>query len=200
MNNLDKLVRNLLPLPSNVLDIKNICSGPNGSVGEIMDVVKRDPFLALDILKLGMSKINTIVIKIGAKKFFNKDLRACNISTETFARSCELQEYFAKLLFQSNILKEKLDWFLTCAFLQELGKVFIATDISEQNKIEDFQKDFKQFSRIAKAKHQYLSLTVAQIRSKIFNIWGFGEKLFKPLYSLIIPIKALKHLRKFALA
>jgi len=183
-------VESLPPLPESVVKIENLFTQEDPNIDDIVRIIERDPSLTVDVLAkvnapfyglsktitsimqavtlFGSSQIRSIVLSSSMQRSFDVDLSPYGISTAEFSEICSLQ---SELAFQwcmqidTNLARQ----LTPIAFLMETGKIFIAKDVIEKEKADDFLEDISSYENIDDVENIYTMMSSAQISSMIFK-------------------------------
>jgi len=183
-------VESLPPLPESVVKIEKLFTQENPSIDEIVSIIEADPSLTADILAkvnapfygfsktitsilqavtlFGSSQIRSIVLSSSMQRSFDVNLSPYGVSTVEFSKICSIQ---SDMTFQwcmgidINLARQVTP----IAFLMETGKIFIAKDVIENEKAEEFLEDISSYENIDDVENIYTMMSSAQISSMIFK-------------------------------
>ena len=136
-DNIIKKIKTLPPLPKSVIDIQKITSDPNGSIADLIKVVKEDPMLTANLLKaansplygfsrqiknvdqavslFGMSTVKGFAVASAVRNSMKIDLSAYGISESHFVSITQMQNALIVNWYKRD--RSKLDILSTASFL-----------------------------------------------------------------------------------
>jgi len=189
-------VKSLPPLSKTISDINRVCEDPEAGVGELAKVIEQDPMIVANLLKaansplygfgkeitsvmqavslFGMSMTRSIALGNAVRKLLNVDMQPYGISSEKFAEISAMQATLMNKWYK-QIDKEKAQKLYLAAFLQETGKILIASDIIKENEELSFASEIEMTTNIASVEHSYVGVTSAEVTALIFEHWGFEK-------------------------
>jgi len=190
-------IKSLPPLSKTIIDINKVYADPNSSINEMANAIEHDPMIIANLLKaansalygftkeihnprqavmlFGMGMTRSIALTNAVRKLLNVDLQPYGITPERFAEISELQ---ANLMMQwyKEINKEKADKLYLAAFLQETGKILIASEVIEDDEITSFHSEVELSNNIAQVEKMYVGVSTADVTAKVFEHWNFDEE------------------------
>jgi len=199
MSSFESLVKsiNQLPtLPESVQKIQTLYAQGNPDTKILVKLIESDPVLTADVLSkinapcysfsrqvvsimqavtlVGVAVIRGFVLASAMNSSFKIDMSAYNISNETFSDICNLQSV---LMFQwyMSVDIEHVRFLAPVAFLMEMGKVLIATEVNHSEYLETFQDEIKDKSKLNKTEVLFTDMTSAEVASLLFEHWCFDE-------------------------
>ena len=183
-------IDSLPPLPESVLKIEVLYTNGDPDIDEVVKIIESDPSLTADILAkvnapfygfsksiisilqavtlFGSTQIRSIVLASSMDRNFDIDLKPYNISTAEFSKISTMQ---SELIFQwyMGIDIDTARNLTPIAFLMETGKILIAKEIIETDKVDAFTTDLLEYDDIAYVESMYTTMTSAQINALIFK-------------------------------
>jgi HD-like signal output (HDOD) protein len=123
----------------------------------------------------GMSMTRSIGLGNSVRKLLNVDMEPYGISSERFAEISSLQAVLAHKWY-SQIDRVKADKLFLAAFLQETGKIVIASDIIEEDMVTTFKSDIEVAIDISSVERSYVEATTAEVAAAIFTHWNFDKE------------------------
>lgn len=211
LENIVERIKTLPPLPKSFHEINAICSNENGTIEKLAKVIETDPMLVANLLKVansplysfrreiksvlqavslfGMSTTRSLTTDISIKKLLKVDIEPYGITPEEFVRVSAMQSALMREWYK-NVDKSKLDTLFLAALLQESGKILIADEIVKNDEVVQFKSEISSTVNIAQVENMYVGTTTGEITSKIFEHWGFDEKI----------VRAIKFSDNYALA
>ncbi len=214
-------VNALPPLPESVLELEKLYATNDPDIDAIVKIIESDPSLTADLLAkanaplysfsrqiisvmqavtlFGSSKIRAMVLAATLNRSFDIDMSPYGIKTTTFSKISMLQ---SELMFQwyMGIDVDKAKLLTPIAFLMETGKVLIAKDIIEQNRIEQFVAEILTYEKAEDVENIYVSMTTAQINALIFDHWNLNTLFIECMRYLDEDSEAPKHIESMVQA
>jgi HD-like signal output (HDOD) protein len=193
--NIIKKIRSLPPLPKSVLEIQRITADPDGSIGDLIKVVKQDPMLTANLLKaansplygfsrqiktvdqavslFGMSTVKGFAVAAAVRNSMTIDLSAYGISENQFVNHSQLQNALITNWYKKD--RSKLDILSSASFLLDIGAVVISSLLVSSDKSSEFKSNFNDENRKA-LEEKYIGANTTTITAEIFNHWKFDQK------------------------
>jgi len=199
------LINTLPPLPESVQKIESLYIQDEVEVGTLVKLIESDPILTADILArvnsplysfsknivsinqavtlFGLSSIRGFVLSSAMNRSLELDMRAYNISNDEFSNICNLQ---AALMFQwyMGVDIEHVKFLAPIAFLMEMGKVIIATEVNHSAYTTLFQDELKKSKEIKDVEMMFTDMTSAKIGALLFEHWYFDESFIVTMHYL----------------
>lgn len=190
-------IKSLPPLQKTIIDVNKIYANENSSIADMAGAVESDPMIVANMLKtansplygfgkeihsvvqavslFGMSMTRSIVIGNSVKKLLNVDMQPYGISSEKFAEISSLQ---AALMFNwyQKIDKHKAVKLYLAAFLQETGKILIASDVMQEDETISFSCEIEMSNDLAQVEKAYVDVSSSEVTAKMFEHWGFESE------------------------
>jgi len=198
INDIVDKIRSLPPLPKSFGQVNSICSNPNSGVGDLAKVIETDPMLVANLLKIansplysfqreiksilqaislfGMSTTRSLITSISVKKLLSVDMEPYGVTPEEFVHISSLQSMLIMKWYKKVDAKKVDDLFLA-ALLQDTGKILIADEVVRNDEVYQFKSEIQTAVDIATVEKMYVEATTAQVTSKIFEHWGFDDKM-----------------------
>ena len=194
--NILKKIKSLPPLPKSVMEIQRITSDPEGSIGDLIKVVKEDPMLTANLLKaansplygfsrqiknvdqavslFGMSTVKGFAVSSAVRSTMKIDLSAYGISENQFVSVSQLQNALITNWYKRD--RSKLDILSTASFLLEIGAVIISSILVTEGLAEEFKERLANEDR-TELEREYLETDTLSVTAEIFSYWKFDEEL-----------------------
>jgi HD-like signal output (HDOD) protein len=194
--NILKKIKSLPPLPKSVIEIQRITSDPNGSIADLIKVVKEDPMLTANLLKaansplygfsrqiknidqavslFGMSTVKGFAVSSAVRNSMKIDLSAYGINEDKFVLVSQLQNALIENWYKRE--RSKLDILSTASFLLDIGAVIISSILVSEGLAEEFKERLENENRTS-LEREYLDTDTLSVTSEMFNYWKFDEKL-----------------------
>ena len=190
-------IKALPPLPRTLIDMQRVCADPEASIADLTRTIEHDPMIVANLLKaansplymfgreiksvaqavslFGMSMTRSIALGNSVRKLLNVDMEPYGIISERFAEISSLQAALVHNWY-SKIDREKADTLFLAAFLQETGKILIASDIIQEDLTYNFRSDIEMSNNIAQVEFTYVEDTTATVTAAIFEHWKFDAE------------------------
>ncbi len=189
-------IKGLPPLPESVRKIQQLFAEGTPDTQALVSLIESDPVLTADILArvnspyysfsnnivsitqavtlLGLAVIRGLVLESAINKSFEIDMTPYNISNEVFSKICNLQ---SALMFQwyMSIDIEHVKLLAPVAFMMEVGKVVIATEVNRSAYLKMFQEEIADMTNINETEKMFTDLTSSQVAALLFEHWHFDE-------------------------
>jgi HD-like signal output (HDOD) protein len=191
-------IKSLPPLSKTILDINRIYADKNASIADMAKVIEGDPMIVANLLKtassplygfskdiknvshavslFGMSMTRSIAVGNAVRKLLNVDLEPYGITSEQFAHISSLQAVFLSTWY-SKIDKEKTQKLFLPVFLQETGKILIASDIIQNDETTSFRSEIETSNNLAQVEISYVSMSSAEVTGLVFKYWDFDKEI-----------------------
>lgn len=214
-------IKALPPLSTTIMEINKLSTDGSSTVHDMAKVIEKDPMIVANILKIansplygfgkeiknaaqavtlfGMSMTRSIVIGNSIKKLLNVDMQPYNISSEEFARISSLQ---AALVFNwyKKVDRQKADDLYLGAFLQETGKILIASEVLQNDETISFASEIENSNNIAAVEKTYVNATSAEVTALVFKHWEFDTEFIDMIKYADTPSSAPDKARECATA
>jgi len=190
-------IKSLPPLSKTILDINRVYADKEAGVADLAKVIAHDPMIVANLLKnansplygfgkeiknvaqavslFGMSMTRSIALGNSVRKLLNVDMQPYGITSEKFAEISELQ---ATLMLQwyEKVDKQKADDLYLAAFLQETGKILIASDVIQEDEDVSFKAEVEFSNNLAQLEKSYVNVSSSEVTAEVFHHWGFNKK------------------------
>ncbi len=215
-----KKVKSLPPLPESVTKVRKICNDPEGTIKELVPIVKQDPMFTADILKaansplygfsrqitsidqavalFGMGTIQGFAISYAVRKSFPIDLSPYDANHARLMEVSSLQNALT-LQWGKNQVNTHQAEMMTLSLLMELGKVVASLVLEEAGKAAPFREAVKAAEtaeEIDAIEKEHLGITSEWIAALMFKHWQFSEAMIDMMRYLMTPEEAPESLRK----
>jgi len=214
-------IKSLPPLSKTIIDINRVYADEEAGVGDLAKVVERDPMIVANLLKnansalysfgreitsvaqavslFGMSMTRSIALGNSVRKLLNVDMQPYGITSEKFAEISTMQATLIRKWY-SKIDKQKADELYLAAFLQETGKILIASDVIEEDEGTSFYSEVEYSTNLAQVEKAYVGVTSSQVTAKVFEHWGFDTKFVQMIQYADTPSSAPEEVKEYATA
>jgi HD-like signal output (HDOD) protein len=214
-------IKSLPPLPKTVVDMQRICNDQDSSIQDLVKVVEQDPMIVANLLKaansplysfrreiisvgqavslFGMSMTRSIGLGNSVRKLLNVDMEPYGITSERFAEISSIQAALMHKWY-SQIDRAKADKLFLASFLQETGKIVIASDVIQEDLATNFKSDIETAIDISKVERSYVEETTATVTAAIFTHWNFDSEFVEMIEYSDTPDSAPEGVREYAMA
>ncbi|MGZ5208281.1 MAG: HDOD domain-containing protein [Sulfuricurvum sp.] len=212
-------IKSLPPLPKTVIDMQRVCNDPNSSISDLVKTIEGDPMIVANLLKaansplyslrreissvaqavslFGMSMTRSIGLGNSVRKLLNVDMEPYGISSDRFAELSSMQGALAHRWYM-QFDRTKADKLFLVAFLQETGKIVIASDVIKENLTTNFKSDIDTAIDISRVERSYVESTTAEVTAAIFTHWNFDREFVQMIEYSDAPEKAPEEIREFS--
>lgn len=200
-----KSIKTLPPLDDTVVKIQQICRDENAAIGELVDVIKKDPMLTANILHsansplygfsreireidqavnlFGMATIRGFALYGAIKQNFKIDLGPYSLNSEQFLDIVSTQNALA-FDWCKKLGGEFLNVISPASFLMEVGKIIIAKELIESGKADKFKKAFAEIKspkELSKLEISLVGVDSEEVTAKILEQWNFEYKMVESI-------------------
>lgn len=216
---INSFIQTLQPLPNTIFQIMQICDEEEIPVKELIKVVKSDPVIAGNILKVanspiyGSIELKTIdqavtkfgkrAIKALAMSGVYKSLGTINLSSyeiteETFSE-ISMKRLSLMLKWYSKISIADLSILSSTALLSNIGQLLISKELVQTDQDQKFKELCSAFD-IQYAEESLLNTTVSLISSQILRYWKLSSDIVDIIEHSDNPKDAPQELKKLCVA
>jgi len=214
-------IKSLPPLSKTIMDINKVYADEEASIHEMAQVVEHDPMIIANLLKaansplygfakeinnsaqavslFGMSMTRSIALSNAVRKLLTVDMQPYGVTSERFAEISELQATLMRNWYK-QIDKKKADRLYLATFLQETGKILIASDIIQDDETISFYSEVELTNNIAQVEISYTDVTSAEVTALVFEHWNFEDDFINMIKYSDNPKKAPQEIREYATA
>lgn len=192
-----KDIDRLEPIPQAFQKVLTIVNDPDSSISELTDVVKYEPSLTANLLKicnssytglkvevdsvhravalLGMKKVGELILLASASKNFDKPQSGYDL------KAGELWKYSVSSALLARELAERVEtvdahFVFTAALLKDMGKLILSQYVSDSfEKINTLVTE-KKFS-FMEAEKEVIGIDHAELGGILMEKWQFGKKM-----------------------
>ena len=214
-------IKSLPPLSKTIMDINRVYADEESGIGDLAKVIEPDPMIVANLIKtansplygfgkeirsvsqavslFGMSMTRSIALGNSVRKLLNVDMKAYGITSDDFAKISSKQ---AKLILNwyNKIDKQKADKLYLAAFLQETGKILIASDVIQEDEDVSFKSEIEMTNNIAQVEKSYVEVTSSEVTAAVFKHWGFGDEFVSMIKYADNPTLAPQDIKEFSMA
>ena len=202
-----KQIKALPPLPKSILKVQKITNDPNSSIDDLIKVIKEDPMLTADLLKVansplygfrgkiktiaqvvslfGMVTIKGFVISFAIKNSLKFDLSAYGLGEKEFYDVSSKRNIIALHWFKND--KNSLDIVATNSFLIDLGAVVISLVLDNEGKNETFKNRLLNGESREELEKEFVGVTTTKVTAEMFKHWNFSEDLIESMANIEKP-------------
>ncbi len=214
-------IKSLPALPKTIVEMQQVCADPEAAINDLVKVVDKDPMIVANLLKaansplycfgkeiksvsqavslFGMSMTRSIAIGNSVRKLLNVDMEPYGVSSEKFADISNQQAILMHNWYSKIDRKKMEDLFLAC-FLQETGKIIIASDIIKEDLLYNFKSEIETTNNIPQVEFSYVEETTATVTAAIFEHWKFDPTFVEMIHFSDTYKKAPEEIKEYATA
>ncbi len=214
-------VKSLPPLSSTIIKINKIYSDENSTIKDMANAIEHDPMIIANILKIansplygfgreinnaaqavalfGMNMTRSIAIGNSVRKLLNVDMQPYGVTSDEFARISSLQATLM-LSWYKKIDKKKAEKLYLAAFLQETGKILIASEVIQNDESISFASEVENSNNLAMVEKAYSNATCGEVTALIFQHWGFDGEFIEMIKYSDNPSSAPHEVKEYATA
>ncbi|WP_310441360.1 HDOD domain-containing protein [Sulfurimonas sp.] len=214
-------VKSLPPLSSTIVNINKIYSDENSTIRDMANVIEHDPMIIANILKIansplygfgreiknpaqavalfGMNMTRSIAIGNSVRKLLNVDMQPYGVTSDEFAHISSLQATLM-LNWYKKIDRQKAEKLYLAAFLQETGKILIASEVIQNDESISFASEVENSNNLAMVEKAYSNATCGEVTALIFKHWGFDSEFIEMIKYSDNPSSAPHEIKEYATA
>ncbi|QOP41540.1 HDOD domain-containing protein [Sulfurimonas marina] len=214
-------IKSLPPLSKTIADIDRVFADKEAGVSDLTKVIEHDPMIVANLLKtansplygfgreiknvgqavslFGMSMTRTIALGNALRKLLNVDMQPYGITSERFAEISSLQATMMNRWY-GKIDKKKAEKLYLAAFLQETGKILIASDVIKEDEDVSFKSEIEMSNNLAQVEKSYVGVTSAEVTAEVFEHWGFDKEFVEMIRFADEPASAPDEVKEYAMA
>jgi len=212
---IDKRIRSLPPLPETLMEIQRLCQDPHEGMGKIVDVIRRDPMLMANILKVanspfygfsghvasithavnlfGKAMIRGFVVAAAMRRHLPADMSPYGINGQDLVDISEAQRALA-YRWIAGTRPEILDLVTTASFMMESGKFVVAQHLHEAGEGDAFARDLSETRDVGALERRYVGQDSFGVTADLFLHWHLGEDIAEAIRHAGNPEAAPSHL------
>lgn len=214
-------VKSLPPLSATIVKINQLYSDENSTIKEMANAIENDPMIIANILKIansplygfgreirnvaqavglfGMNMTRSIAIGNSVRKLLNVDMQPYGVTSDEFAHISSLQATFV-LNWYKKIDRHKAEKLYLAAFLQETGKILIASEVIQNDEVISFASEVENSNNLAVVEKAYVNFTCGEVTALIFKHWGFDSEFIEMIKYSDNPSLAPHEVKEYATA
>jgi HD-like signal output (HDOD) protein len=220
-NSIVESIKSLPPLSKTIADINTVYANPESGVGDLAKAIESDPMIVANLLKaansplygfgkeirnasqavglFGMSMTRSIALGNSVRKLLNVDMQPYGITSEKFAEISSLQALLVSKWYK-KIDAKKAEKLYLAAFLQETGKILIASDVIQEDEAISFASEVQNSNNLAQVEKSYVDVTSSEVTAEVFSHWGFDREFIDMIKYSDNPSAAPQAIQEYALA
>jgi len=214
-------IKSLPPLSKTILDINKVYADEDSSIHDLAKAIEPDPMIVANLLKaansplygfgreirnaaqavslFGMSMTRNIALGNSVRKLLNVDMQPYGITSEKFAE-ISAQQATLILNWYKKVDRQKAEKLYLAAFLQETGKILIASDIIQEDETMSFSSEVEMSNNLAQVEKMYVEVTSAEVTAKVFEHWGFDGDFIEMIHYSDNPSAASDEIKEYSIA
>ncbi len=214
-------IKSLPALPKTIVEMQRVCANPESGINDLVLIVEKDPMIVANLLKaansplycfgkeiksvsqavslFGMSMTRSIAIGNSVRKLLNVDMEPYGITSEKFADISNQQAVLMHSWY-SKIDRKKMENLFLASFLQETGKIIIASDIIKEGLLYNFKSEIETTNNIPQVEFSYVEETTATVTAAIFEHWKFEPTFVEMIRFSDSYQKAPEEIKEYATA
>ncbi|MDQ1337902.1 MAG: hypothetical protein QG617_869 [Campylobacterota bacterium] len=214
-------IKSLPPLSTTIAKINKIYADENSTIKEMAGAIENDPMIIANILKIansplygfgreiknaaqavglfGMSMTRSIAIGNSIKNLLNVDMQPYRVTSDEFARISSLQAALM-LKWYKKIDRQKAEKLYLAAFLQETGKILIASEVIQNDEAISFASEVETSNNLAMVEKAYTNATCGEVTALVFKHWGFDDEFIEMIKYSDNPSAAPSEIKECSMA
>ncbi len=194
MKEIYKAVGNMPPLPETVAQVQEACKNDETTIGDLVEIIGKDPMLSANILKaanspiyglskeikslpqavslFGMSTIQGLTMSYGAKKALDIEPAAYGITKKQLTDVGMMQSSLATT-WVKMLDKSLLDDISVVSLLSDLGKLAISQVLADKD--SSALKEASSFLQVRNAEKELVNATTEEVSAIMFDQWNFND-------------------------
>lgn len=214
-------IKSLPPLSTTIAKINKIYADENSTIKEMASAIENDPMIIANILKIansplygfgreirnvaqavglfGMSMTRSIAIGNSIKNLLNVDMQPYRVTSDEFAHISSLQAALM-LKWYKKVDRQKAEKLYLAAFLQETGKILIASEVIQNDEAISFASEVETSNNLAMVEKAYTNATCGEVTALVFKHWGFDDEFIEMIKYSDNPAAAPSEIKEYATA
>lgn len=190
-------IKSLPPLSATILEINKIHVDPESTIADMAKAIEHDPMIIANLLKaansplygfareiknaaqavslFGMGMTRSIALGNSIRKLLNVDMQPYGITSDRFAEISSMQATLM-LNWYKKVDKKKAEKLYLASFLQETGKILIASDVIQDDESISFSSEIETSNNLAQVEKSYTDMTSGEVTALVFQHWGFDQE------------------------
>ena len=214
-------IKSLPPLSKTIMDINKVYADEESSIHDLAKVIEHDPMIVANLLKaansplygfgreiknasqavslFGMGMTRSIALGNSVRKLLNVDMQPYGVTSDTFADISSKQATLM-LNWYKKIDRKKAETLYLAAFLQETGKILIASDIIQEDETTSFASEVDMSNNLAQVEKAYVDVTSSEVTAEVFEHWKFSNEFIEMIRYADKPNAAPEEVRELSVA
>ena len=214
-------IKSLPPLSATIVEINRIHVDPDSTISDMAKAIEHDPMIIANLLKaansplygfareiknaaqavslFGMGMTRSIALGNSIRKLLNVDMKPYSITSDRFAEISSLQATLM-LNWYKKVDKQKTDKLYLAAFLQETGKILIASDVIQADEATSFSSEAETSNNLAILEKSYTDMTSGEVTALVFQHWGFDKEFIEMIKFSDNPSAAPENIKEYSTA
>lgn len=214
-------IKSLPPLSTTITEINRVYADENATIHDMAEIINSDPMIIANLLKtansplygfarkiqnatqavslFGMSLTRSIALGNSVKKLLNVDMQPYGITSKEFAHISFLQATLM-LNWYKQIDNEKAQKLYLAAFLQETGKILIASSVIQDDETISFASEVETSNNLAMVEKSYVGVTCGEVTAHVFKHWGFANEFIEMIKYSDNPKAAPDEIKEYSTA
>jgi len=214
-------IKSLPPLSKTIMDINRVYADDESSIHDLAKVIEHDPMIIANLLKaansplygfgkeirnaaqavslFGMGMTRSIALGNSVRKLLNVDMQPYGITSDKFAEISSMQATLM-LNWYKKVNRVKAEKLYLAAFLQETGKILIASDVIQEDEAMSFSSEIEMSNNLAQVERSYVEVTSSEVTAEVFSHWGFDNEFIEMIKYADNPNAAPEDVREYSMA
>ncbi len=214
-------IKSLPPLSATILEINRIHADQDSTIADMAKAIESDPMIIANLLKaansplygfareiknpvqavslFGMGMTRSIALGNSIRKLLNVDMQPYGVTSEKFA-NISLQQATLILNWYRKVDRQKAEKLYLAAFLQETGKILIASSVIQDDEAISFASEAEMTNNLAELEKSYTDMTSGEVTALVFEHWGFDKDFIEMIRFSDNPSAAPDNIKEFATA
>ncbi len=214
-------IKALPPLSTTIIEINKLHLDPESTIHDMSKAIEHDPMIIANLLKaansplygfakeiknaaqavslFGMGMTRSIALGNSIRKLLNVDMKPYGLTSDKFAKISGLQATLV-LNWYKKIDKKKAEKLYLAAFLQETGKILIASDVIQDDEDISFASEVETSNNLAAVEKSYTDMTCGEVTAIVFEHWGFDKEFIEMIRYSDSPASAPDDIKEYATA
>lgn len=214
-------IKSLPPLPESVVQIQEICSNPDSSIGDLTKIIDKDPMLTANLLKaansplygfsreiknitqavslFGMATVKGFALAGAVKSTMKIDMSPYGKNAADFSDISQLQSALM-LSWYGKIDREMMNVLAPASFLDGVGEIIIAAEVINQGKTSEFRDLVSDKSSLEEAEEAFFGVVSVEVAAEVFTRWRLEPLMVRAIAASHKPQDAEADIRPYAYA
>ncbi|MCW8894378.1 HDOD domain-containing protein [Sulfurimonas sp.] len=214
-------IKSLPPLSTTITEVNRIYADDESTISDMAKAIEHDPMIIANLLKtansplygfgreiksaaqavslFGMGMTRSIALGNSIRKLLNVDMQPYGVTSDEFAHISSLQAALV-LGWYNKIDRKKAEKLYLAAFLQETGKILIASEVIQEDETISFASEIENSNNLAMVEKTYTNATAGEVTAIIFEHWGFDTDFVEMIKYSDNPSAAPENIKEFSTA